>query len=89
MAYAEIAATLLLFGLATHKTFGLKVPLSSYSVSCIRPSSSIGLELAQVDVFTFEEAPMLPKYGCCHMDQLLQSIANLNMPLVGNFSCWR
>ena len=62
MAYTGIAATLLPFGLTTHKTFGLKVPLSSDSVSCIRPGSSRGLELAQVDVFLLDEAPMLPKY---------------------------
>ena len=83
MAYTGIAATLLPFGLTTHKTFGLKVPLSSDSVSCIRPGSSRGLELAQVDVFLLDEAPMLPKYGLQNMDQLLRSIANPNLPFGG------
>ena len=83
MAYTGIAATSLPFGLTRHETFGLKVPLSSDSVSCIRPGSSRGLELAQVDVFLLDEAPMLPKYGLQNMDQLLRSIANPNLPFGG------
>ena len=50
-AYTGIAATLLPLGLRGHKTFGLKVSLSSGSVSSVRPGASTALELAQVDVF--------------------------------------
>src|SRR5207248_7058449 len=70
-------------GQTSHKTFGLKVPLSSDSISSIKPGSVKATELAQVDVFLMDEAPMLPKYGLQNMDQLLRSITNPNLPFGG------
>jgi len=39
----------------------LKVPLSSDYVLSIRPGAREALEVAQVDIFLLDEAPMLPK----------------------------
>ena len=83
MAFTGIASILLPNGRTSHKTFGLKVPLTAESVSNIKPGSSKGRELAQVQVFLMDEAPMLPKYGMHNMDQLLRALGNPHLPFGG------
>ena len=68
----------------SHRTFGLKVPLTSCSVSSIKPGSSKAIKLAEIDIFLMDEAPMLPKYGSENIDQLLRSIGNSD-PIFSNF----
>lgn len=83
MAFTGIASVLLPNGRTSHKTFGLQVPLTAESVSNIKPGSSKGRELAKVQVFLMDEAPMLPKYGMHNMDQLLRALGNPNLPFGG------
>ena len=59
------------------------MPLNSDSISNIEPGSSKAKELAKINVFLMDEAPMLPKYGLHNMDQLLRSIGNPNIPFGG------
>ncbi|XP_054274451.1 uncharacterized protein LOC128994153 [Macrosteles quadrilineatus] len=83
MAYTGIASILLPEGRTTHRTFGLKVPLTSDSKSSIQPGTQKAQELAEVDVFMMDEAPMLPKYGLSCIDGLLRSLGNRNLPFGG------
>lgn len=41
------------------------------------------MQLAEIDIFLMEEAPMLPKYGLQNIDQLLRSIGNSDLPFGG------
>lgn len=83
MAFTGIASILLPQGRTSHKTFGLRVPLTSQSISSIKPGSPKAKELAEVNIFLMDEAPMLPKYGLCNIDQLLRSIADPDTPFGG------
>lgn len=83
MAFTGIAAMLLPGGHTSHKTCGLKVPLTAESDSNIKPGSAKARELAKFDIFLMDEAPMLPKYGLQYINKLLRSIANPNLPFGG------
>lgn len=83
MAFTGIASILLPNGRTSHKTFGMKVPLTPDSVSSIKPNSSKARLLAEIDIFLMDEAPMLPKYGLHSIDQLLRSIGNSDLPFGG------
>ena len=83
MAFTGIASILLPNGETSHKTFGLKVPLTAESISSIIPGSVKANELAKYDIFLMDEAPMLPKYGLHNMDQLLRALGNPNLPFGG------
>lgn len=61
----------------------MQVPLTPESKSNIKPGSAKAKELARIDVFLMDEAPMLPKYGLNNMDQLLRSIGNPNLTFGG------
>ena len=71
MAFTGIAAMLVPHGHTSHKTCGLKIPFIAESVSNIKPGSAKARELAKIDIFLMDEAPMLPKYGLQNIDQLL------------------
>ncbi|XP_055871668.1 uncharacterized protein LOC129923663 [Biomphalaria glabrata] len=83
MAFTGIASILLPNGRTSHKTFGLSVPLTPESVSNIKLGSMKAAQLAEVDVFLMDEAPMLPKYGLSTIDQLLRAIGNAKEPFGG------
>ncbi|XP_055860289.1 uncharacterized protein LOC129921730 [Biomphalaria glabrata] len=83
MAFTGIASILLPNGRTSHKTFGLSVPLTPESVSNIKLGSMKAAQLAEVDVFLMDEAPMLPKYGLSTVDQLLRAIGNAKEPFGG------
>lgn len=61
----------------------MQVPLTPQSKSNIKPGSAKAKELARIDVFLMDEAPMQPKYGLNNMDQLLRSIGNPNLTFGG------
>ncbi|XP_054289208.1 uncharacterized protein LOC129004674 [Macrosteles quadrilineatus] len=83
MAFTGIASILLPEGRTTHKTFGLKVPLTNDSKSSIKRGSSKFKELEAVNMFMMDEAPMLPKYGLDCMDELLRDLSDRNSPFGG------
>ncbi|GBP60014.1 hypothetical protein EVAR_41296_1 [Eumeta japonica] len=76
VAFTGIASILLPHGRTSHKIFGLRVPLTPDSASSIKPNSSKARQLAEIDIFLMDEAPMLPKYGLQNIDQLLRSVGN-------------
>ncbi|GBP65115.1 hypothetical protein EVAR_5261_1 [Eumeta japonica] len=80
---AGIASILLPHGRTSHKIFGLRVPLTPDSASSIKPNSSKARQLAEIDIFLMDEAPMLPKYGLQNIDQLLRSVGNPDLPFGG------
>ena len=83
MATTGIAATLLPEGRTAHKTFSLNVPLSPHSKSNIKKGSKDGYELAEVDVFFLDEAPILPRYGMENMDGKVQELHENTLPVGG------
>ncbi|GBP88196.1 ATP-dependent DNA helicase pif1 [Eumeta japonica] len=83
VAFTGIASILLPHGRTSHKIFGLRVPLTPDSASSIKPNSSKARQLAEIDIFLMDEAPMLPKYGLQNIDQLLRSVGNPDLPFGG------
>nr|XP_015925120.2 uncharacterized protein LOC107452988 [Parasteatoda tepidariorum] len=82
MAYTGIAAILLPSGQTTHRTFGLKVPLTSDSRSSIKPGLPKANALKGAHMCLMDEAPMMSKYGLHNIDELLRAICN-NMSFGG------
>ncbi|GBP51865.1 PiggyBac transposable element-derived protein 4 [Eumeta japonica] len=81
--YDCIESILLPHGRTSHKIFGLRVPLTPDSASSIKPNSSKARQLAEIDIFLMDEAPMLPKYGLQNIDQLLRFVGNPDLPFGG------
>lgn len=83
MAFTGIAATLLPEGRTAHKTFALDVPLTFESRKKIQKGTAKGNQLAGIDVFFLDEAPMMPRYGMEIMDETLRALHENNIPFGG------
>lgn len=55
MAFTRIASLFLPKGHTSHKTGGLKVPLTAGCISNIKPGSAKARELTEIDIFLMDE----------------------------------
>ena len=83
MAFTGIAAILLPDGKTVHKTFGLGVPIFSDSTSSFGIESPEAIELKNMDVIIWDEAPMAPRYALEVIDRTLKDIMKNNLPFGG------
>ena len=74
MAFTGIATTLLPNRRTVHKTFAMPVPLFADSTSNIKNQTKAGELLKNVDIFTWDVAPMALKYAVELVDRTLRDI---------------
>lgn len=75
-AHTGIAATLLHRGRTLHSTFKLPVPLNDRSNCNISKNSPAGQDIANTELFIFDEASMIPNSATDAISRLLQDLCN-------------